>query len=452
MRRNRIALLIILLAVASEAFSQGDLGVGRVFLASFLSGSPFPAAGTQTYVDLSAPASATGRLSQVTFGWSATGCKNVAKILFLRRLGDQLTVIATRGPFDGPESGTSSKIDLTQPVDILQGDLIALVQMNPCGTPAMISNISGLNEQPPSRIFPFEIIGSSSLRNADELGFHLALNGSGTATEAIESVIPVVANQKGAFGTRFVTALQIHNPSSLVKHGRFVFHPAGKLGSPFDPSLEFSLSQGQTVSYPDLLQAIGVTGLGSVDVVTDLARSPASTAPTSSIATTAFDVFQPQLSPTPESQSPPTALVRIETGTTANSGLLSLVEPIVDILTNSLGSAVLRYGELGVLLTPPGFENVRMNIGVRTLFTGATLFVKTLDESGQALSTVERVYPPTWFEQIDAQSFIGRPLPVNGTIAVEVIGGEAIVYASTIDNQSGDSRLQFATFVRAGFP
>ncbi len=75
-----------------------------------------------------------------------------------------------------------------------------------------------------------------------------------------------VGSAQGASGSSFKTAVQIANPGFLTIQGHLVFHPIGHSASPSDPSLAYSLTANQTIAYPDIVAAMGATGLGSLDV------------------------------------------------------------------------------------------------------------------------------------------------------------------------------------------
>ena len=96
-------------------------------------------------------------------------------------------------------------------------------------------------------------------------------------------------------------------------------------------------------------------------------------------------------------------------------------------------------------MTPVDPTKTRFNIGVRTLFSGATITAVLRDTNGNPLKTVTKTYLPNWFEQVDSTTFFGGTvIGPNQSISITVGGGSAIVYGSTTDNTTNDPNIQFA--------
>src|SRR6185503_2524303 len=153
----------------------------------------------------------------------------------------------------------------------------------------------------------------------------------------LRRTIAAVAAAPGVLDSFFRTTLQIHNPGSAPISGRLVFHPAGFSGTESDPSVTYSLVPGATTSYADVLAAFGRTGLGSLDIV-------ATTGPA------------------------PLAVARVfnDGGVRGTTGFsVDAARP----------EDALRSGETGVLIAPADPAATRFNVGLRTLDTGATLWV-----------------------------------------------------------------------------
>ncbi len=225
---------------------------------------------------------------------------------------------------------------------------------------------------------------------------------------AIETrILPVVGSTPGAGGTFFKTSVQLHNSASSGISGRIVFHPSGAAGSGSDPTLFYSLAQGQTQSFADLLPAIGQSGLGSADILVT-------------------------------SGSAPVATVRVfnDAGPSGTTGFTEeLMRP----------EEALRTGQQGVLLVPADLVAYRLNIGVRTLETGGSMTLTVRDAGGAVVTTVPLGFPATYHEQQPAGVFLnGVSLPAGGSVTVLVGSGSAIVYGATVDNRTGDPSLQIA--------
>jgi hypothetical protein len=89
-----------------------------------------------------------------------------------------------------------------------------------------------------------------------------------------------------------------------------------------------------------------------------------------------------------------------------------------------------------------------MNIGVRTLDTGATLSVATFDSTGNPVaSRTLPAYGPNVFDQMPVATFTGAsPVPPGGHILItfNTFGGRAFIYSSIIDNKTSDSTYRLA--------
>ncbi len=229
-----------------------------------------------------------------------------------------------------------------------------------------------------------------------------------SADGAVEYV-PSVGSLAGAHGANFRTALQMHNASAVPVSGALVYHPTGRAASSGDPSLPYALAPGQTVSYGDLLPAMGQTGLGTLDVVS-------------------------------KTGPPPLVLARVFNDLGAG-GTLGLAEETAAV------SDVLKAGDHADLLIPDDLSKQRINVGVRTF--AATVLAITLSDrngffqGGQPLLT--KSIPAGEFEQLSLSDFLGGAvLPPGGSARVEVIGGEALVFDAVTDNTTNDSSYYLA--------
>src|SRR5262249_39479149 len=98
--------------------------------------------------------------------------------------------------------------------------------------------------------------------------FSLAVEKTGLA------VLPAVASAAGSSGSFFRTGVQLNNANASPMSGRFVFHRAGAVGVENDPSLTYALNPGETQNVSDLVQAMGQSGLGSIDLIPGLGGFP----------------------------------------------------------------------------------------------------------------------------------------------------------------------------------
>ncbi|HEV7570635.1 MAG TPA: hypothetical protein VGQ21_03970, partial [Thermoanaerobaculia bacterium] len=172
-----------------------------------------------------------------------------------------------------------------------------------------------------------------------------------------------------------------------------------------DPSTTLVIAPHATDS-TDVLSAMGVTGLGSVDVLS-AAWSPLVTA----------HVFN-------------------DTG----NGTNGFIEPMVSV------KDVIRSGATLRLVIPNDIANNRMNIGVRSLASAPHLGCLLYDAAGQQAGTVSKNYPANYFEQVPLQEFIGASvaIPPGGSLDCQPFFGDLIIYSSITDNRTNDSAIYIA--------
>jgi len=363
-----------------------------------------------TLIDLSNPANASGNLTDASFTWSATPCPAAAKIKFFRPSPNgSFVFLAERGPFD--VGSLTSFVFLSPPVAVQAGDLIGITRLTTCGspvgqTPGAAQGLIGFASD-----VTFNVTASqgSLFPNAT-----LSARATGNVTQPPPStepaaVVPVVGSTPGALGQAFFrTSVQLFNPGSIRMTGRLVYHPAGAPAMAGDPFLSYSLEPGETRAIGDLLPAMGLTGLGSLDVFPDTGTAT------------------------------PFLLVRVfnDAGAGGTTGFVEEAIPPARALV-----AV----ETGFLISPPDTALYRFNVGVRTLGSGATIAITVRNSAGAVTRTLTRTYPANYFEQRDSASFLGGPsIGANESIAVQIVSGSAIVYGATVDNHTNDPSLQLA--------
>ncbi|HEV2720032.1 MAG TPA: hypothetical protein VG323_08440 [Thermoanaerobaculia bacterium] len=229
-------------------------------------------------------------------------------------------------------------------------------------------------------------------------------------TVVLTRYLAVVGSTAGNLGSFFRTSVQLYNSKSTTVSGKLVFHTANVSGGSGDPSMTFSLGAGKTITYPDLLPAMGISsGIGTLDIVSD-----------------------------PDSPLP-VALVRVfnDAGALGTSGLTEDTFRAED----ALGA-----GDTGVLIGPADATKFRLNIGVRTLSNGATITFTVRDKDGVVVKTIsDKAFDPTWFRQFGSAELLGGYTLQGGeTITVAVTAGNAIVYGATTDNVTQDPSVEFA--------
>ena len=406
MRSRRVS-LGVLLAVFLAA---GPLAAQVLQMGNDIASPNAADAGTadvRTDIDLVTPATATGSIDTASFVWSAFPCASTVKIKVFRRQADTLHFVDERGPFD--VTGGTTTVALTPPIAVEQGDLLGLSRVANCGNPTSLTGIVSAGYV----VYDGDVNTDVSLSGADVNGPGiLALHATGTATETIARVIPAAGSTPGNFGSFFRTGVQLTNPWISTVSGRFVYHPAGVSGTSGDPILNFTVAPGATISYADLVQTMGQSGLGSLDVVVAAGESL------------------------------PVIVARVynDAGTSGTSGF---TEEAMDP-SGQNESRLLFAGSTSILIAPPDAADLRFNVGVRSLLSGAVVTFRQRDASGAVIRSVTKTYGPTFYEQQPASTLLGGPIGADDSIEISVSGGSAFIYGATIDNTTNDPSIQFA--------
>jgi hypothetical protein len=222
-------------------------------------------------------------------------------------------------------------------------------------------------------------------------------------------VLAVVGSTAGLFGSYFKTALQLYNPKAVTVSGRLVFHVQSIGGGAADPSFPYSIGAGKTLTFDDVLPAMGIaTGLGSVDLIADNGS--------------AF----------------PIAVARVF----SDSGAAGTTGFTLDALATA---TALQPGETGALLVPVDMGRFRLNVGVRTLDRVVAMTVTVRNRDGIVVKTLEKTIAATYFRQYNSAEFLdGFVLAGGETISVQMTSGAAFVYGATTDNITNDPSIQFA--------
>jgi hypothetical protein len=363
--------------------------------------------GALTLVDLANPATAAGQITSVTVQWSGGGvtpCPSSFKVKFFRpsSSGGRLTYLGERGPFASLRGLLAMPI--SPPVAVQIRDLIGVTELGgpACGGVGNTDTGSGIN----TALYASDITSDQSLSDAFNLQRNVvSVQGTGDPPDVRTGIVPVVLSAPGTFGSLFKTGVQMTNPGPNVITGRLVFHPQSKSASADDPNVPFQLLGGQTLSFPDIVAALGQTGAGSLDVIS--------------------------------TSSPPPLIVTRVFNDGGAAGTSGFTEPAVD------PADALTQFDSARLVTPADPSNFRLNVGVRTLGLGAAVVVTLTSTSGTELASISRSYPAEYFEQVSASAFLNGLTPgANQTISITVNSGSLIVYGATADNRTNDSSVQ----------
>ncbi len=398
MRRS----LSVLLFLAASAASAQIVSIGS---AAGIDVGTY--AGSAT-IDMSHPANASGQVTTAFVRGTATStCPGSIKLKVVRLdLGNGVfNVVADRGPFTVVPGG--NRLTLSPPIDVQAGDYVAtVVQPTSCVAVAAAHQRLGGFSLVSGGDFTSGRTLTSFVMNRDVRPI-VQLTSSDTL---LAGVIPAVGATPGGFGSFFRTSVQFANPTNTPSSIRVVFHPNLVAAQPNDPSRNFLLAPFTTQSHPDLITEMGISGIGSMDVIATDGPPPVVTA----------RVFDD----------------KGEAGT--NGFYEDLVAP----------PDALRAAESATFTLPADLDHFRVNAGVRTL-SSTTLTVSYYEPNGGTPvgGTLFKTYAANYFEQIPLSSFLNdQQLIAGALLVVRVVTGDAVVYFSTTDNRTNDTS---ATILRS---
>jgi hypothetical protein len=205
------------------------------------------------------------------------------------------------------------------------------------------------------------------------------------------SLFPITGSTRGAHGSVFRTSAQLSNPGEFEIEGDLVFHPAGVEASSSNPSYRYRLGPYESQSLTDVIASIGASGLGSLEVVPDVGPIPA-------------------------------VAVRINNGNSPVS-----VPPLdpASVMVAGMHSAMKMPGDTG---------NSRTNIAIRTMDSGAKIWVCMHDPDGTFIRGFTREFPPNYLIQMPVAELLGGEVRADQMVMFTVNGGSAVISASTSEN------------------
>ncbi|HET7434431.1 MAG TPA: hypothetical protein VFN10_06915 [Thermoanaerobaculia bacterium] len=239
-------------------------------------------------------------------------------------------------------------------------------------------------------------------------------------------VVPVAGSIRAADGSRFKTSLRLTLPpkpsDTHVVSGLIVFHPQGLPMSDNDPSVPYSLTYApllaQTVYFDDVVGEMGLSGLGTLDIIPDQ----------------------------------------------SSNGVVPLVEARIvndkNGYINGDSVAVLKGSEafpatIGRIYRFPVFDQARarVNVGVRTYGPEGVLL--GIDISGYAgtVRHIQRYIEPNTFRHMSLYEFVGGQEVADGeTITVLASAPDrnsnALIYYTITENSTNDPTVIVAPSYR----
>ena len=377
------------------------------------------ASGPLTYIDFTRPVTMDGTVADVTLRWiSDAPCSEQIKFRFFRPgpggpLG-VLELVGTAGPFTSANPAPpgvfpdNNLIRLSFPaIAVKRGDVLAVTQMKSgCGGVGVVTGRLDDVLYETSADFNGGVLSASN--TVARAGFRLSAAAHTGAFRHV-GVIPAAGSAAGAFGSFFRTEMTITNPSPLAAGVRLVYHPAGRSAEPGDPSRNVLLVGNESRTFTDIVDTMGQTGLGSIDVL--------STGFTPVITTRVYN----------------------DAGAAGTSGFTEEVVTPYEAISSG------AYADFTI---PADLTNYRVNVGIRTLGESTTFVVTVYNATGVLVgNTAERTLPANYFEQIPLSTFLaGVTPPAGGFARIHVTsGGSAVFYTATNDNRTNDGSLKMLT-------
>ena len=393
---------IALFCLTSIAHAN-ELTVGSLY-PSF--GTSYSVGGPLTMVNLSAPATGVGVVNTVTLTWrlnSGVICPDAFRIRFFRKAADGNVYVATatRGPFAGKEGQIT--VQLSPPVAVSTGDVVGVVQKAgsfPCGAVVTARGsrtlrtgfVEGESET-------FDLRAATLLENA--------VNVRASVTGRVyEGTIAAAGSLAGSNGSFFRTSVHLTNSNDTMPlSGELVFHAAGRPPLPGDPKLSFTIPPRNVVFWDDVVAALGQSGLGTIDLYS-------------------------------LSSFPPVVNVRVFDDKGAAGGTSGFTEEFIP------PAKTLARGSAALALTP---GNYRTNIGMRAIGGASKVRFVLYNAKGELIGQQDRDLEGDVFQQVPLSSLFGVAAPNGAYLSVSFQSGlPVIVYASTTDNRTNDSSVQFA--------
>lgn len=218
------------------------------------------------------------------------------------------------------------------------------------------------------------------------------------------SIIPVVGSVNGAFGSRFETSLQISNPHPYAISGVMNVRTADGT-RPFS----YQLAPHETKSFTYFMNAVGLTGVATVDIEAGVGPAPVAVA-------RIFDISR----------------------STASTGV---------VIQQMSPDDAFQAGDSAALVGAADPTVSRTNIGIRPLDAGATLNFSLSRADGTPLTTVTKTYAPNVLVQQSVTDLFGQPPAPGDSIVIGVASGSAIIYAATVNNITQETSFQRAAKV-----
>ena len=214
-----------------------------------------------------------------------------------------------------------------------------------------------------------------------------------------KAILPIVGSSAGANGARFRTSLTLRGAAS--QRGRIVYHPAGRAALDSDPAIPYVLDGINPLVFPDIVESLGQSGIGSIDIIPD--EGSPSRVPD-------MDVYLFNETPS------------------GTFGTFS--EPAFPF-------DFLHLNRLSLTMPDSRF---RVNVGFRAL-TDLTLRVVTFGIDGRIRDFYDSTFPAGWMQMTTASDLARRPLVPGESMQLVYVTGTAIGFYTLTENATNDPTL-----------
>ncbi|MEJ5165475.1 MAG: hypothetical protein WHV67_00425 [Thermoanaerobaculia bacterium] len=211
-------------------------------------------------------------------------------------------------------------------------------------------------------------------------------------------LIPVVANSPGAQGSYWITDLSLSNPHLEDLNITLSFFKTGVPGNPV--KLNITLKPNEVKTFENILEQMGVEN-----------------------ATGAIEI---------ESEK--------NIAITARTYNIQGEDELGQGMKGYLDYEMLKTGEKATFCSPKSNDEYRFNFGVYAKENSRIKF--DIYTNGNLAESITKEFSPELHIQQDAKTFFGIELKENSGIIAEMLAGKAYLYASTVQNKSGDGSFE----------
>lgn len=371
----------------------------------------FGQTGAYTIINEDTPFNAAGQITNATVqialfgGASACTASDTFRLrVFRPNVQYGYSLVAERGPFT--ETQGTMNVTITPPITVQRDDRLAIAltgggTCGPTGTYGSAYHIVQVNGN---------YTGGTPGPYVDGPGIGYNFRAS-SSTSALAGTLPGVGVIGGAAGSSFNTTLSMANPSGDSVNVLLAYRAAGAASdaTPTTSTVTLAPHGSKYSKLAELFPAL--SGIGSLDVYT----------------------------------SGPSPVVNARVYNDAGAGG-----------TNGFTEALVKPNEVAhdrdqLWLTIPGdLTAFRMNVGVRTFGSGATLTCVVYSASGTAMTSVAKTYGANSTSLDALQAFFGgdnRSLSPGGSVACfgsTAVSSDLVLYGTVTDNHTNDSALFLA--------